>query len=315
MNTTSRPKAIAHCRVSSKKQAQEGESLDVQEQIVRAHADRKEWNMVRVWKESYSGRKSTRPVFEEILAYLDANPDTIQYYIFRAIDRFTRGGTGIYDRMKNELARRGVEMVDTMGMIQSSQNTLADLGFEYDWSRYNPSEVTEAVVATTSKQEVTTIETRMIGQEIRLTQQGYKVRWAQDGFRNEKTYDANGKKRTIMIPDPSRAQYLQAIFRLRSVGQLTDQEIVDEVNGMGYLTRIFKRWNKEHTEQIGAVGGAPLTTKRLQELIQRPIYAGFICEKWTNDKPIQAKFPGLVSLETFNAANRGRGFIQRSEER
>lgn len=30
-----------------------------------------------------------------------------------------------------------------------------------------------------------------------------------------------------------------------------------------------------------------------------------VCEKWTNDKPIKAKYAGLVSIETFNRANRG----------
>lgn len=314
MNTLNKSKAIGHCRVSSKKQAQEGESLDVQEGIVTALVEYKGWELVHIWKESYSGRKNNRPVFQEILDYLDANPGTIQYYVFRAIDRFTRGGTGIYEHMKNELAKRGVEMVDTMGMIQASQNTLADLDIEYDWSRYSPSAVTEAVVSTTSKQEITTMQTRMIGQEIRLTRQGYKVRAPQDGYRNVKVYDENGKKRTIMETEPSRAKYLLAMFTLRAEGQLTDAEIVDRVNAMGYRTRTFKRWNKGHTKIVGTSGGVPLIVKRIQEIVQRPIYAGFTLEKWTNGKPIKTKFDGLVSLDIFNKANRGKIFIQQETD-
>jgi site-specific DNA recombinase len=314
MKITEKINVIGHCRVSSSKQAQEGESLDVQEGIVRAHAERNNWNMVRVWHESYSGRKESRPVFNEILAYLDSHPGQIEYYVFRTIDRFTRGGTGMYDQMRQELLKRGVAMVDTSGMIQKTKNTLEDLDFEYSWSRHSPSEITEVVVATTSKHEVTNIETRMIGQEIRLTQQGYKVRQQQDGFLNTKIYDTDGKKRTVMIEDPDRAKYHRAMFELRAEGQLSDPEIVERINAMGYRSRAHKKWDKSHTKILGHGGGKLLTVKHLQEIIQRPIYAGFICEKWTRYKPVKAKFDGLVSLDTFNKANRGKVFIEEHED-
>lgn len=315
MKPTEKINVIGHCRVSSSKQAQEGESLSVQEEIVRIHAERNNWNMVKLWHENYSGRKDSRPVFNEILAYLDAHPGRIEYYVFRTIDRFTRGGTGMYDQMRKELLKRGVSMIDTSGMIQPTKNTLEDLDFEYSWSRHSPSEITEVVVATTSKHEVTTIETRMIGQEIRLTQQGYKVRQPQDGFLNAKIYDADGKKRTVMVEEPTRAKYHRAMFDLRAESQLSDPEIVSRVNAMGYRTRAHKRWDKSHTRILGTGGGRLLTVKHLQEIIQRPIYAGFICEKWTRYKPIRAKFEGLVSLDTFNKANRGKVFIEEHDDR
>jgi site-specific DNA recombinase len=308
--TLTKPKAIVHCRVSSAKQAQEGESLEVQKNIVLNFANDRGWEVVKVYSESFSGWKKGREVFNDILAYLDANPDTVEFYIFRAIDRMTRGGTTSYDLMKRQLSERGVQMVDTQGMIQESKNTLADLGVEYAWSRSSPSEITEAVVATTSKQEITTIQTRMIGQEIRLTRKGYKVRSAQDGFRNTKIYTEEGKKRTVMEPDPERAKYFVAMFEMRAAGQLNDKEIVSHLNGMGYRTRLFNRWNKNHTQLIGTSGGNQLSVKHLQELIQRPIYAGFICERWTANQPVKAQFAGLISLETFNKANRGRVYIE-----
>jgi site-specific DNA recombinase len=311
MITTKKPKAIVHCRVSSAKQAQEGESLDVQKNIVTNFANDRGWEVVKVYSESFSGWKKGRLVFNDILAYLDANPGTIHFYIFRAIDRMTRGGTTSYDLMKRELSERGVQMVDTQGMIQESKNTLADLGVEYAWSRHSPSEITEAVVATTSKQEITTIQTRMIGQEIRLTRNGFKVRSAQDGFRNVKVHTEEGKKRTIMEPDPERAKYFVNMFEMRAAGQFTDKEIVEHVNTMGYRTRLHNRWNKNHSQLLGKSGGNQLTVKHLQEIIRRPVYAGFICEYWTKDQPVKAKWDGLVSLEVFNKANRGRVFIER----
>src|SRR5215831_20062394 len=181
--------AIIHCRVSSAKQAIEGESLEVQAEICRRIVAEREWTLAhQPWLESFSGRKDRRPTFEEILDFLDEHPGITKFYIFRSIDRFTRGGSFSYEQMKRELAQRGVEMIDSHGIIQPPKNTLEHTGFTYPWSVRSPSEITEVVLATTASQEITTILTRLIGQEIRLTQEGYKVRRAADGFVNKRIY-------------------------------------------------------------------------------------------------------------------------------
>jgi hypothetical protein len=248
-------------------------------------------------------------VFKEQLAFIDENPDLVQIYLFRAIDRFTRGGSLRYEQMREELAKRHVQMVDSYGIIQPSKNTLEELGFEYDWSLLRPSEITEVVLATTAKQEITTILTRMIGQEIRLTQQGFKVRRASDGFQNRKI-EVGTKKKVIEVPDPERAKYYVAMFEERAAGMLTDKEIVARVNAMGYRSRIFRRWDLNHESIIGQTGGELLTVKRFQEIIRRPIYCGVKVEKWTKHQPVRAQYAGLVSIETFNRANRGKVFIR-----
>ena len=307
-------KCVIHCRVSSAKQAQEGESLDVQESICRNIAADKGWNLAHTpWKESFSGRKTHRPMFAEVLDFLDKHPGEVRYYVFRSIDRFTRGGSFTYESMKRDLATRGVELVDSYGIIQPTKNTLEDLGFEYEWSKSSPSEIAEVVVASSAKHEVTNILTRLIGQEIRLTQRGYKMRAPQDGYLNEKIY-VDGKKRTIQVPDPERALFLIEMFNLRAAGQLTDKEIVARVNAMGYRSRVHNRWDRTHQAVIARTGGQPLILKRFQEIIKRPIYCGVVCEKWTNWKPVKAQYEGLVSIDTFNAANRGKVVIRSIED-
>lgn len=305
---------VVQCRVSTLSQAQEGESLEVQEATLRRFVAQREWTIVpnsKVWKTAISGRKVGRVDFEEILAFIKKNPGLVQYYVFRSIDRATRAGSVEYGRMKEELAKQGVQMVDTYGVIQPSVNTLEDLGFSYTWSTFSPSEITEGVLSTTAKQEVTTILTRLMGQEIRLTQQGYRTRRATDGYINQKVY-IDGKRKPIQAPDPQRAKFFVAMFELRAQG-LSDPEIVGRVNAMGYRTPVHQRWNKEHTRAIGRRGGKPLTIKKLQRDIQNPIYAGVLCEKWTHYKPVKAQYSGLVSIDLWNRANRGR-FILREHQ-
>ncbi len=299
---------IAHARVSSLKQSSEGESLEVQENTLKRFADLKEFKIFpngQVFKSTISGRKLDRGDFEEIFDLLKKNPGVVKFYIFRSIDRFTRAGTGEYERLKAEFAKYGVQMLDTNGVIQPSKNTLEEFGQSYSWSVLNPSEITENVMATTAKHEVNTILTRMLGQEIRLTQQGYRTRRPTDGYKNKKIF-VEGKKKTIQEPDPDRAKFFIAMFELRAQGRLSDAEIVEQVNAMGYGSPIQNKWSKDRTKILSQRGGTPLTIKLLQRNIQNTLYAGVLCEKWTHYKPVRAQYAGLVSVDTFNRANRGK---------
>jgi site-specific DNA recombinase len=154
----------------------------------------------------------------------------------------------------------------------------------------------------------------MIGAEIRLVQEGYKIGSESDGFINHKIM-VEGRKKVIEIPDPKRAPYIVEMFNLRALGAMSDGEIVSRLNAMGYRTKVRNKWDKKHTKVIGRMGGDPLTIKELQKKIQRTIYAGIVCEKWTHHLPIKAQYDGLVSIEIFNAANRGKIYIDYRSEK
>lgn len=300
---------LVACRVSGTRQAQEGESLGTQEKICRGIAEAKDSRVLKVFYETYSGRKNHRPVVEDIKNFIKQCPEVVHYVIFRGIDRFTRRGAAGYDTLKADLAALGVSIIDSYGIIQPPQNTLAHLGVEYEWSTYSPSEIAELVMATTAKNEVTTILTRLIGREIELTRQGYQIGAPSDGYLNQKVM-IDGKKKTIQAADPERAQFYQAMFELRAKRRYSDAQVVKKVNAMGFLTKRRNVWNDNHTEILGATGGRPLTVKQFQKILTHTIYCGVICEKWTDYKPIRAQYPGLVSIETFNQANQGQVHIE-----
>ena len=112
-----------------------------------------------------------------------------------------------------------------------------------------------------------------------------------------------------------RAKFYIEMFNLRAMGTDSDEEIVRKINAMGYRSRIRNRWDKKHTKIIATIGGNPLTIKELQKKIRRVIYAGIKCEKWTHNLPIKAQYDGLVSINTFNRANRGKIFIDYRNEK
>ncbi len=306
--------AIIYCRVSTTKQAQEGESLDVQEQICSKIAEVKlQARILKIWRDSTSGRKEDRPVIDEILEYVEKSKVKIDYFVFRDIDRLTRAGSKQYQEIKERLTACGVELVDSYGLIQPMVNTLDHLGFEYSWSKHSPSGLAETLKADVSRDEVRSILTRLIGAEISLVQQGYQIGPANEGFLNDKIY-VGGKKKTIQIPDPEKAHFIQKMFEMRASGQYSDTQIVNEVNSMGFRTRPMNAWDSGHEKIIGEKGGEPLTEKRLQRYIQRPIYCGIIVRGWTRYQAVKAQFDGLVSIKIFNEANRGKVFIEELSE-
>lgn len=300
---------LIYCRVSTKRQGLEGESLELQELISRDIATRNNLEILKVFTESYSGRKDDRPAMDEMFSYIKKHPKKIKVVIFRAIDRFTREGTLGYENLKQKLEKLGVDIIDTNGIIQPSKNTLEHLGIEYSWSRTRPSEIAELVVAHQGKNEITTILTRMIGQQIILTRQGYKIGKSLDGYIIKRISDENGKKKCIEIPDPERAHFIVKMFELRAIGSHSDDRIVSQINAMGYKTPIRNKYSKDGHKLIGTIGGIKLTVKRLQRIINKPGYCAIMNGTW-NEKPIRAKWKGLVSIPLFNLANRNTVFIE-----
>lgn len=311
--------AVGYCRVSTTKQSQEGESLDMQAKICKEIAGAKKAVLLPqgdVWRESFSGRKDHRPVLDDLMAFIKSyikKGGKIDYFIIRDIDRLTRQGSFSYEKIKREISAFGIKLVDSYGLIQPQINTLEHLGIEYEWSKYSPSEIAEKLKADVSRDEVRTILTRLIGREIELVREGYHIGAPSDGYLNKKVFVA-GKKKNIQVPDPERAHFYQEMFTLRANTLLSDQEIVERINAMGYKTRTKNRWDKLHENIAGESGGKPIDLKQLQRVIQKPIYCGVICRKWTNYKPVRAKYKGLVIIDTFNKANKGKVFIKENAD-
>ena len=93
---------VALLRVSTEKQAQEGQSIDAQRRKVDFMAKRQKVDVVRYFVEHYSGRKTDRRILDELFSFLTDNPDITLVYV-GDIDRLTRGGTEVYLALKRQL--------------------------------------------------------------------------------------------------------------------------------------------------------------------------------------------------------------------
>jgi len=306
--------AVAAIRVSTLKQGVDGDSPDDQKDQIEKYAASRGMKITKYFVFLESASKEQQPM-QEAINYCKEPKNDIQNFIIKSIDRFTRGGSFSYDTLKNQLDDCNVSLVDIYGVISNQRiNTLEHLGVKYKWSEYSPTKKTEMLEAERAKDEVRDIQTRMIGAQIRYARMGYWVRRPLYGFSNVHIETREGK-RCILERYEEEAQFIDKIFELRARGTMEDVQIVDEVNKLGFRTRErVVRDKTDRTRIVEIIGGVPLTLKTMWGILENPVYAGVNPEKWTQDKPVRCQFNGLVSVELWNAANRGKVIISEDEE-
>jgi hypothetical protein len=306
--------AVGAIRVSTEKQGRDGDSPDDQKRQIDRYGESRNMPIRKYFAFLESGSKVKQPM-QEVIDYCKDPKNQIKYVIIKSIDRFTRGGSRIYEDLKEQLDVCGVSLVDVYGVISAEKvNTLDHLGFAYKWSEYSPSKKTEILEAERAKDELRDIMSRMIGAEIRYTQVGYWMRQPPFGFVSEKIETRHGK-RTILKPHIEEAPLIRKMYELKALGTMSDRQIVDKMNELGFRTRkTYVRDNSDRSKIIGTKGGNPLEMTKINRYLENPIYAGVVKEKWTNDKPVNAAFEGLVSFELYNQANRSRAALHESAD-
>ena len=298
--------AILAVRVSSARQGIDGDSPEAQREQGERFAQTHNIRIIKTMAYLESASKEEQPM-QDVIDYCKRHRNEIDLVIIKSIDRLTRGGSYHYDNLKRQLGPLDISLVDIYGVISDTRvNTLEHLGFKYRWSEYSPSRKTELLEAERANDELRDILSRMIGSEIRYTQLGYWAREAPYGFCIEKRETPNGK-RAVLKEHQTEGAHMRKLFELRAQGTLTDEQIADELNRLGFRTRTKQLRSKEnHTKVVGQRGGKPMTGKLVRSYVGKTIYAGVNTETWTGGKPVMCKFKGVVSVELFNQANRGK---------
>lgn len=293
-------------RVSTVGQGIDGDSPEAQIEQGKRYAPTHGINITKVltYLESAAGDKQP---MQHVIDYAIDPKNEIDVVLVKSIDRFTRGGSTAYDLLKRQLEPRGIDLEDMYGVISNIKvNTLEHLGMEYKWSVHAPSRKSELLEAERAKDEVRDILTRMIGSEIRYTQIGYWSRAALYGYETSKVETTNGK-RAILIPHDDQAPIIRKMYDMRASSLYSDDQIADEMNRLGFQTRIkVVRDKVDRTKIVKRTGGKKMTGKLLRVYVAKTIYAGVNTEKWTGDLPVLCKFDGLIDIELWNKANRGK---------
>ncbi len=321
--------AVAIARVSTRKQDVFGDSSEDQLnqiEITRRKAESDydcEIKIVKTFNfaESASVDLESQPV-QKVLDFIRQSKTPVRFALILCIDRFTRAGAVVYSQLKAEFAKLGVTLVDSRGVISTKEvNTLEHLGAKFWWSITNPNAKSELLEAESGREEVARIQTRMIGAAIHIVQCGFWRGSTPLGFVADRLVMPDGKRRFILIPHPEQSKWFVKMFELKADGVLSNYEIVETVNNMGFLTKELKFRDKENRSKIIAIKGRrKLNVKMLQKYVQNPLFPAVNTERSTtfrgeahDGNPVYLKGmesgKGIVSINLFNRANKGKVMI------
>ena len=241
--TTEPTSAVIYCRVSSKKQATDGQGLNSQESRCRDYARDKGYRVAAVFTDDVSGGGDfiKRPGMVRLLRYLDENADCPHVVIFDDLKRYARD-TVFHLKLRQEMALRNA--------------TRECLNFRFEDSPEG--EFIETVIAAQSQLERQQ-NSRQVRQKMRArVLAGFWVFRAPVGYRYEKS-KAGGK---VLVPDPDAAPIVREALEGFATGRLATQSEVKRY--LDLSPGLLYRANEAVYKQ------------RIREILECPIYAGYI---------------------------------------
>ena len=306
---------ISAIRVSTEKQAQIGDSPEDQIEQNQRFASLNNIVISKTMSFAESAAHEYQPM-QNVITEAIRSKGKIDVIIIKSIDRFTRGGAEPYQMLKRQLEPYGIKLLDTEGVISHVEhNSLAHLGVEYEWSKRSPSRQAEIMRAEQANEEVHLILTRMIGAEVRYTQLGYYQRAALYGLEKVRVDTQHGKRSIMRLRTDTEGIILRRMYEMRAEGILSDDQICDEMNRMGFATA--KQITRDKTDRnriTGERGGKQMYPKLLRKYIQKTLYVGVNTEVWTAGKPVKCAFAPPIDVELWNKANRGKIRIDYASE-
>ena len=113
MQSLSERNAVIYCRVSTKEQVEEGNSLATQERICREYAQKHDYKIIGVYIEQGESAKTTdRPQLKQLMAFCSAKKNNVAAVIAYKIDRISRN-VDDYSQIRMFMRRFNVEIKST----------------------------------------------------------------------------------------------------------------------------------------------------------------------------------------------------------
>lgn len=241
MGKEHKQKAVIYCRVSGAKQVREGDGLASQETRCREFAGFKGYDVVNVFKDDMSGKLAARPAMMEMLQFLRKHRKTGTVVIIDDISRLARG-LEAHLQLRASLAKAG-------GKLESPS---IEFGEDSD------SLLVENMLASVAQHQREKNGEQTKNRMRARMQNGYCVFNAPLGYRFE-TQSGHGK---ILVRNEPVASIIADVIERYASGRLQTQT---EVKRFLEAHPDFPKGRKSTVHQT-----------RVQELLTRPIYAGYL---------------------------------------
>ncbi len=264
MNENNTKRAVIYCRVSTKEQAEEGNSLVTQEKVCREYAEKNGYSIAEVYiEQGESAKTQDRTELQRMLHYCASKQHKVDAVIAYKIDRISRN-TDDYSQIRILLKKFGVEIKSTSEYFENTpvgrflENTMANIAqFDNDIRAE-----------------------RSVGGMKEAMREGRYVWKAPIGYHNAKV----AGKSTIVV-DEVLGPLMQETFCLIATNAYTIEDIRVRMAEKG----------------ITNTKGKPVTRSYFYTMLSNPVYAGWIIKFGEKHK---GTFPPLVSEELFEQVQR-----------
>ena len=130
---TIQKKAVIYCRVSTKEQVDEGNSLSTQEKICREYCNKNNYEIAEIFNEQgESAKTANRTELQKLLTYCADKKHGVNAIVIYKVDRLSRN-TDDYSQLRLLLKRYGVEIKSTSEHFEDTptgrfmENTMANI--------------------------------------------------------------------------------------------------------------------------------------------------------------------------------------------
>ena len=259
LNTTTK-RAVLYCRVSTKEQVEEGNSLSTQEKMCREYAVKNGYDIADVFVEQgESAKTADRTELKRLLNYCADKKNNVSAVIAYKIDRISRN-TDDYSQIRILLKRYGVEIKSTS---EHFENTPA--------GRFM-----ENIIANVAQFDNDVRAERSINGMRDAVREGRYVWMAPIGYNN---VSVHGK--STIAQNPLMAPIMKKVFTLVAMNQIP-------------LERIWKVMSKEG---LTNKAGKPLSRGYFYWMLKNELYCGWVTKFGERHKGL---FEPIVSDELFN---------------
>ena len=256
-------KAYVYIRVSSEEQVA-NYSLENQEEYCRKEAERRDYEVVKLYKEEgVSAKNINRPQLLLLLEDCRKNKNIISAVFIYKIDRISRD-TFDYLAIKKRLADYGVRIISVTEPTEETPT----------------GEFLETLLAASAKLDNATKGLRSRDGMRKRLESGWANGKADAGYIN-----VTKNEKQIIDPDPEQFDLVKKAWNEMTTGVYSLEAIADYMNKLGIVIKIGERRN-------------PITKQHAQRLFRNKFYCGYVVSKEFGIDKIGNHEP-MISEETF----------------
>lgn len=264
MSRKTNHKEVIYARVSTKRQAKEGNGLGSQETRCREYAEFRGHQVVGVFTDDMSGGLATRPGFDAMLKFIRAHRKEGMVVIIDDISRMARDVRNHFN-LKESIKKAGATL----------ESPSVEFGEDSDsiFVEHVLASVSQHQRQKNAEQTKNRMRARMMG--------GFWVHNAPMGFKFARGA-AGGR---VLVRDEKLAAIIAEGLNGYAQGRFSSQAEV-------------KRFFESHAAFPLCRHGF-LTNQQVNRIMTRPVYAGYLESKVWGVSFRKAQHEGLISLETF----------------